>query len=234
MIQFFIGDDVRTRNAHVQKIVDKNTKAGARIFLYNGDGTEGSLLEYLGGQTLFNEAVCVIVHSFFEDVTRQATFVSDLARFIESKTQFVFVEREILSPLKAILKKNKIESEEFFLDSKKETNPFNVFSLGDALISRDKKLLWVLYEKAKRANLTGEDILNTLNWQIKNLYLVSKTADTSKLTLKPFVVQKTKRGLSAYSKEEIQKLAVRFTNIFHEGRRGADVDALLEETILSI
>src|SRR3989338_2346911 len=234
MIQFFIGDNIVVRNKQIQKLIKTFSDSNAQIFYLNGDSNETSLLEYCGGQTLFNESVCVVTHSFLEDENRENFFIQEVEKLHLSETHFVFVERDIKSSTKTFLTKNKINIEKYFSDTKKPIQSFNPFSLGDALLARDKKLLWVLYEKAQRANISPEDIFHTLNWQMKSLHIVSESSDPIKLGMKPFVIQKTKRGLSKFSSKEIVELRERFTEAFHMWRRGEDVGVLLEKIILSI
>jgi len=159
MIQFFIGDNIVVRNKQIQKLIKTFSDSNTQIFYLNGDSNETSLLEYCGGQTLFNESVCVVTHSFLEDENRENFFIQEVEKLHLSETHFVFVERDIKSSTKTFLTKNKINIEKYFSDTKKPIQSFNPFSLGDALLARDKKLLWVLYEKAQRPDGSKESLL---------------------------------------------------------------------------
>jgi hypothetical protein len=48
-----------------------------------------------------------------------------------------------------------------------ERNGFKIFSITDAFGKRDRKEMWVLYTKAKRKNISDEEIHGILFWQVK-------------------------------------------------------------------
>ena len=92
---------------------------------------------------------------------------------------------------------------------------FDIFSLANALGKRDKKGLWVLYQKAKLNNIADEQIHGILFWKVKSMILSA--------------------GRGAYSQDELKKLSNSLVNLYHDTRRGVhEMDSAMERFILGI
>ncbi|MDP3646165.1 MAG: hypothetical protein Q8R25_03685, partial [bacterium] len=77
---------------------------------------------------------------------------------------------------------------------------FEVFSLANALARRDRKQLWVLYQKAKREGIDDAAIQGILFWKVKTMIMA--------------------RDTRAYSEEELIALARDLITIVFRARRG--------------
>jgi hypothetical protein len=112
---------------------------------------------------------------------------------------------------------------------------FNVFSLPDALLARDRQALWVAYQRALRAGYVAEEIFWKLIWAVKNLLAVKKSAQPEDSGLKGFVLAKTTQKASRYAPGEAEILSQKLVDIFYASRRGrTDLAIALEKLIFEI
>jgi DNA polymerase III delta subunit len=157
--------------------------------------------------------------------------IDEVELLAKSDNIFVFIESSILaSDLKKIKSHAKICQEFKTLEKKKET--FNVFSLADALARRDKKTLWVMYQKALRSGKSPEEISGTLFWQLKTLAILEQGGGS---TLSPYVVSKNKMAVKNFKTGEILDITSRLIQGYHRARRGVgDMEVVIERLILSI
>ncbi len=114
-----------------------------------------------------------------------------------------------------------------------QPSSFNVWSLTDAILARDKKNAWLLYREAIENGSAPEELSGIVWWQVKSMLLALREEQPK--DMKPFVLQKTRRGLQKYSADEVSSLARRLVTAVHEPRRGkGKSDEWLEALILSL
>jgi len=112
---------------------------------------------------------------------------------------------------------------------------FNIFSLGDALGKRDRKNLWILYEKAIASGISPEEIHGTLFWQVKSMILSKSAKDAEEAVLKPYVFKKSNSYAKNFTSEELFAISSKLVDIYHEARRGVhDFGIALELFILQV
>lgn len=191
------------------------------------------LRDRAGGISLFGGREVTLIDTPSESAEALETLLENAALLGESLNWFVVIEGKLKAADKKTLQKH---ANEFFecAEAKKEER-FNVFSLTDALLRRDKKSLWVLLRRAQLAGLTSEEIIGTLFWQIKTMRLAARAASPAEADLKPFVYNKAKSGLSKYREGEVDELSRKLVAVYHDGHLGkTDIDNALERFVLSI
>jgi DNA polymerase III delta subunit len=160
--------------------------------------------------------------------------VNNLKELVASVNTFVLIEHSVPADVVKKIEKAGGKVEKHDLALKSAAAPFNIFSINDALIARDRKNLWLVYQKALAAGVPEEEIFWKLVWQIKTMLVVGKQKGKVK-TLKPFVVSKAERGLNKFKIEELEKLSRELVIFWHDSRRGlVDFDLGLEKLVLSI
>lgn len=115
----------------------------------------------------------------------------------------------------------------------KKAVEFNIWSLTDALLARDKKKAWLLYREAIDNGTAPEEIGGILWWQMKTLLLVVREGNLE--SVKPFVASKAKQALKKYTTEEIEMLSKKLISAIHEPRAGnGKAEETLEAFVLSL
>lgn len=233
MLQVFYGtDSVKAKQKAYQVATAKLQDNQEIISLEAENYLPGTLLGFASSSSLFGGDSVYLVDA--SDVTSEIfkELIGECEALATSQNLFVCVVGALLAADKKPLTRHASVLEEY---KKDPTARFNAFSLADALASKDKRILWLLLEEAKRNNLSSEEIIGTLWWQLKALRLAEKTKTAAESGIKDFPYQKAKRALRNFKPGEIEAKARKLLTLYHEGHRGeADLDLALEEWVLRV
>lgn len=189
------------------------------------------ILNFAEQGALFGGSKVIRMDGVLENQDVSETLIENLERLSVSESTFVFIESRIPASDLKIIRKFASIVEEFKMEEKK-TEKFNIFSLADALARRDKKSLWVLYQKALRAGKSPEEISGTIFWQLKTMMILQGGGSK---TLSPFVVSKNRNMLKNYKEGELDTITKNLITKYHEARRGrGDMETALERFVLTI
>jgi hypothetical protein len=152
----------------------------------------------------------------------------------ESPNIFIFFEGKLTKEILKKLEKRAEKIQEYEAKTApKAKQDGGFFVLADALGSRDKKSLWILFREAMDGGAVPEEIHGILFWQVKSLLLASRTKDAVEAGLNPFVYGKAKRYVGNFKEGEIDALASKLVHIYHKAHRGeGDFELALEKMIL--
>ena len=237
MLYLLYGDDVVGGKAKLSALVKslQKKKPEASLIQFDEDTFDVSRLdELIGVQGLF-EARCIVVldRVISEKENRDAVLLrlSDIA---ESPNVVILFEESLDISTKKKLERW-AEKVQLFEREKEKDRPFNVFSLTEALGSRDMTGLWSLYHKAKASGVSDEEIHGLLFWQVKCMLLSLREKSAQGAGLKPFVFNKAKSATKNYTQEELKVFARTLVELYHESRRGRHgLDTALERFILGL
>ncbi len=218
MLYFFYGSDTDTAREKALALVASLQKKKPEAELFRLDAehwSESQLDELTGGIGLFSKTYLVFLSYLFENEEAKEVVLKKLSEIAESPNIFVMLEGKcdketLLAITEAAEKTNAFEKK----GGKKET--FKIFSLADALGSRDRKNLWVLYYQALREDFAPENINGVLFWKVKSLLSA------------PYPNRQWKR-------EELKDLSRRLVSLYHDSHRGIHDFAIgLERFVLQI
>jgi len=240
MIYLLYGNNFAKARAKLQGIIaeqlKKNTEAS--YFKLNSDNwSEGKLEELAGSKGLFQNKYIVVLDGLISDKEKGKIVLEHLPNLKISENIFILVEENLT---KEILKKIEKHAEkvQVFSDISKEkikSSEFNVFLLTDSLGSRDKKKLWVLYQKGIFSGMVPEEIHRLLLWQVKTMLVATASSNASEAGLNPFVYKKALSFSKNFTKKELVALSSKLVSIYHDTRRGIiDFDIALEGFVLGI
>ncbi len=199
--------------------------------------SRAALEELIEAKSLFGEKLVVrgedLIANFGPEIAEL------LPRLAESPTKFVLIEEELAVPLAKKITKLGGKILEACLAVGQAKSPklkagFNPFALSDALGARDRKKLWVLYQRALLAGFPAEEIFWKFQWQIKNL-LLAKAGEENLRGLNPFVASKARAAAKNYETAELQNLSRGLVTMLSLSRRGeSDLEIALERLILGL
>ena len=238
MLYLFYGSD---RNKALEKalvVIEKKVseKSDAVVFKIDAQNISKNILsEMCGGQGLFEQKYIVHIKDVLQEENGRETIFDFLKDLQSSENIFIRTDGEI--PKKDF---NKIEkyldkSWEHILKEKSELRE-NIFNITNYLLARDKKNLWIEYQKLRNI-FVAEEIHGTLFWCLKNIMLAAKTKTAAESGLKPFVFSNSKKALQKFSQEELEIKFWNLTKILGDSTRGegeGNLDLLLEKWILEI
>jgi DNA polymerase III delta subunit len=129
-----------------------------------------------------------------------------------------------------------LNAEEEIIKSAAKKESFNIFTLTDAIGSRNKKNAWILYQQALASGMVADDIFwRAIAWEIKTLLLASKTANAVEAGLNPFVYQKAKAYSKNFKSGELEQISEDLVVGYHNARRGiGEIETLIEKMLLGL
>ncbi|PIP86973.1 hypothetical protein COW81_02730 [Candidatus Campbellbacteria bacterium CG22_combo_CG10-13_8_21_14_all_36_13] len=237
MLYLLYGTDFKKtrKNLHTLTGALLKRKPDANVFTLNPENFSlGGLETYIEGQGLFSEKYIVVLDSCMEDKSAKETIIQKVKEIKESEHVFVIIEEKIdattLKKLEKYSEKSQIYEEK---QNKKKDTSF--FVIADAFGSRDKKRLWVEYEKAIKKGASAEELHGIILWQIKSMIIARDSIDINDSGLKPFIYNKAKGFLRNFKGDDLDNIYKQLVEVYHEARRGNGVlEERIEEVILSI
>lgn len=233
MLVVYSGNDsIAVREAAFSHVAKAETD-GAEVHRVEADEfAPGIVANALGASSLFGGTELFVFDTPSSNSDFNEAIKESLKEMGESHNTFIVIEGALLAPQKKLYQKHASLFEEMKAEARER---FNVFTMADALARKDKKTLWLLFAQAKRHGLSDEEIIGTLWWQLKTLWLAKNTTSANEAGVKDFPYQKAKRSLSKFSEGEIESLSYSLLRVYHEGHAGMkDISLSLEKWILAL
>lgn len=235
MLYVVHGNDVSKTGPKLGALLDglREKKPDASVIRPQKDEISPEFLdECTAGQGLFERKLIIVLEEVLSDEAVLAAFLDRLSDVSESENVFLLKESVLGAEAASILKKA-AKVWECSLEKKGREMPS--FALSDALGARDRKTLWVLYQKALMKGSAPEELHGTLFWQVKTMWLASHSKNANDAGLKPFVYSKSQSFARKYSEEEMKGLLTDLLTLYHRARRGqADFETELERFVLGV
>lgn len=151
-----------------------------------------------------------------------------------SQTHFVFFEPELkAAELKSY--KKYLESCGTANVSKKFDAKGGSFVITEKLLDKDKRALWVEYERQLFAGVDPEDLYFKLQWQTRSVLAARASKSAEEAGLHPFVYGKSKRAADKFAEGELEKMTNNLLTVWHMGHGGGqDFELSLENFILNM
>lgn len=221
---------------HALLIALQAKRPGAELFRLAGEEVTSTLLqEYSSARGLFESKHIVLLYMPFATAESKRITLEALHDLASSENLFVLFEETVDAKTLVALTRHATKVQTHSKAAKQKKELFNRFALTDALGKRDRKILWVLYQKALRAGVAEEEIHGLLFWQIKSMLMAATAKNVGESGLKPFVYSKAKAAAAQYSKTELLQLSEDLVTLYHEVRRGKyDMETALERFVLSV
>lgn len=238
MLYFFYGTDRDRARERTQALVSslQKKKPEAEVFRLDSESASAARLdELVGGQGLFHKTYLVSMSGLLEKPESREPFLARLGAIAESPNIFVALEGSVDKKTLLEVTEAAEKVQPFEKKGGKEKPEFNIFSLTDALGRRDRKNLWVLFQKAVASGAVPEEIHGILFWQLKNILLAHLCKTAEEAGVKPFVWSKAKSFARNWSEEELKNLSSRMVALYHDAHRGIhDFEIALERLVLTI
>ena len=233
MLKVFCGNDVVGVRAAALAAAQKLTDAETSVSTIESDAyTTGVIVEAVGATSLFGGTELFVIDTPSENSDFEAEVKNHLKEMSESANTFIVIEGALLAGPKKEYSKYAESLEEFKTAA---TERFNTFAMADALASKDKRKLWLLFQEAKAGGLAEEEIIGVLWWQLKALRLAAAASSASEAGMKDFPYNKAKRALATFKDGELEELSHSLLTVYHDGHGGIrDIDTALEKWTLTI
>jgi hypothetical protein len=237
MLYLIYGTDSHKARKKLHELLEQAEKKrqGAELFKITTENwSEKQFEELLVSQGLFEQKYTVVLDNLFEKKEVKEYVMNRLIDVAKSEQIFLILESGIdASSLKKIDKVAKQVQEFTKPESKKQF--FNVFSVADGLIQKDKKQLWISYIDSLSKGFVAEEIHGMFFWQVKNMILASRAGSSGETGLSPFVYKNASSGSKKYKIEELQNMSSELVLMTHKVRTGeGDLEIMLEKWVLGL
>ena len=225
-------DRGRIRDAATE-YVDARLPANGRLTIIEAiDFVSGQVHDALGATSLFGGSEYYILDNPAENSEFSAEVEGALPELAASANTFVILEGPLLAAAKKRYSQHAAEVTEYKAPTQER---FNLFSLAEALAAKNKRQLWVRLQLARRQGLRAEELVGILWWQLKSLRLAAVTTSAAEAGMKTFPYNKAKQALGAFAPREVDHLAARLLELYHDGHAGKrDMEIALEEWVLTV
>lgn len=240
MFYFLYGENEIKGREKLHNLLDSliAKKPNASIFNIDPDSFEESQIdELIEGQGLFEQKYIVFLNKVFQNKNTKEVVLGKLKDIAKSQNIFLFLEgktdKKTVTKIEKLAEKT-LEFKNTGNVAKKEKE-FKIFDLADAFGRRDKKDVWVLYQKSKAYNITPEEVHGILMWQIKAMYISKNSKSGGESGLNPFVFRKAVGFAKNFTNEELKNISSKLVSIYHDARRGIlEMDIAIEQFLLNI
>ncbi|PIQ66927.1 MAG: hypothetical protein COV95_01525 [Candidatus Zambryskibacteria bacterium CG11_big_fil_rev_8_21_14_0_20_40_24] len=240
MIYLIYGNNFSKTRSKLQEILSLQIKKkpDASYFKLNSENWDTRILdEFISSQGLFESKYIVVVDSMLSNKDSYEEIKTKLKEISASPNIFIFIDGSLTKEMVNKVSKYSEKIQEF---SDKKEGPtkigeINVFTMTDALGARDKKRLWIMYQKAIFVGMEPEEIFRLFFWQIKSMLISQMSKSAKDAGLNPFVYKKSLGFAKNFKKDELNKLSSNLIRIYHDARRGIlDFNIALERFVLEI
>lgn len=229
---FFGSDQIKVRQEAHDFIDSVREEEQVLVKVDSDEYENGQLLNLSSGVVLFGLPPLYVIDTPSLNDTFYEELLNQLGDLSASAQTFIIIETDLNAQDKKTFAKHAKKINEY---KKATATRFNAFSLADALARKDKRLLWILLQEARQNNLSAEEIIGILWWQIKTIRLAARTKTAVEAGVKEFPYNKAKRALAAFKKGELEKISAKLLSLYHDGHSGKkNIDLALEEWVLSI
>lgn len=186
---------------------------------------ENPIAQLVAGQGLFESKYIVFYDNIFETKEFKEEIIEALPEIKSSENIFIFLEKALDKKTLSKIEKYAEKAQEFSgsgrgEEAAKKKKEYNPFAVSDALLSKDKKKLWMLLMEAKKKGNAPEEMHGIIWWQMKVLKLASVSKDAKTADLSPFVFGKAKNAIQYFSEKEINTILFDLVSMYHDAHRG--------------
>lgn len=223
MIYLMHGTDIEKAREKTRALTDALQKKKPDALFYRittQNYADNPLESLVAGQGLFASKYIVFYDSVFESKDIKEIIMEALADIKESENIFIFLEKDLDKKTLAKIEKHAEKVQEFIAREVVKKKEYNPFAISDALLSKDKKRLWMLLMEAKKKGNAAEEIHGIIWWQVKSLKLAMVSKDAKEAELSPFVFSKAKSASADFSPKLVDNMLSALVAMYHDAHRG--------------
>lgn len=223
MIYLMHGTDMEKAREKTRALTDALQKKKPDALFYRittGNFIENPIASLVAGQGLFASKYIVFYDNIFESKDAKEEIVESLKDIKESENIFIFLEKDIDKKTLDKMAKHAEKVQEYTASEKAKKKEYNPFAISDALLSKDKRSLWMLLLEAKKKGNAAEEIHGIIWWQVKSLKLAMVSKDAKEAELSPFVYGKAKAASAGFKSEQVDDMLSDLVAMYHDAHRG--------------
>ena len=234
MMKLFYGTDtIKVRQVAMAE-ADAQREGGVSVErLETKDITAARLIDIASSVSLFGGETAYVFDTPSEDKEAEEILLKHLSALAESGHTILIIETAVLAAVKKLYEKTGAELIEYKKEAGKQT--FDPFQLAGALLTKDKKSMWMLLTESVRLGISQEEMVGIIWWQLKTLRLANVGKSADEVGLKSYPYDKAKRALRNFAPGELERLSQSLLLAHHEARSGrTELGVGLERWVLGV
>lgn len=238
MIKFYVGEDTYNARKLLREEVELARKESPYALYVRFDETSfdpESVHDAFSGGGMFNPWNILIFEDISEHADGESFYENLLPQFIGTEHRVYILEKKLTKKILEKFKDKAIISE--FTPPKKREIAQNNFAIADAIGAKDKKNIWVEFEKARRSGRATEELHGTIFWAFKSLYICGTMQKEEALAsgVKEYTFRTYKNYSKNYLVNDLKKILTQLKEMYHDAHRGeGDLGLALERMLLSL
>lgn len=236
MLFLLYGEDIAAISANLKALERRAEQSGPTDhFRFDAENFSiDDLRELERGATMFAEHHVVVLSELLSVPEVADAVLAELPALGRSPHHFIFIEHEVPIVLRHSFKEAGASIVEAAAPAKRGA-ALNPFLVADALVTGDRKQLWLALQRAERSGLDSEEIFWKVAWQLKAMRLAARAESEAASGLKPFVYKKSLAGAKRLGFDRLDDLGRSLVGAYTAARRGdSDLDIALERWVLGI
>lgn len=240
MIRAIIGTDTKAMRVALAEYISafRARYTDSPIIRFDPDHADGaSIADAVTTSSLFGDQILVVFDGLGESAESLATLLDSMDIVENTQNDIVFLEVAPKKELRMALEKvaGKAGLKEYKAPEKAEDK--SNFLLGDALVEKDKKRLWMLLVAALKKGKSPEELHGTLWWSAKTLYIALRhtMVEAKEAGISEYSFRKAERQKGKWSAAEVEEILRGLKDMVHErGVGSGDIGLRLEKFVLEI
>lgn len=238
MLYIYYGSDTQKARAKVHRTIAalRNKQPDALYMrVYGDEFLSQNPLELTASQGLFKSEYIVLLDSVLTNAESQKMFSDIVSVLADAPHIFLLLQESIAAPLLKRIEKHATKVEAFTAKAEESLPRQNVFAITDALLARNKNMLWSELQMQLQSGKAAEEIAGVLFWGAKSIVLGRSAKSAEEAGLKAYPFQKARAATAKFSKSEayelMRALATAQARAF---KTGAPLALILEDITLSV
>src|SRR3989304_4848580 len=203
MIYFFYGDDIEKRDEARDLIArlpaGEEGPFDSQLEMNDVSWDKEKFENLAKSNSLFESKQFLILENILENIEIKEFIMEHLGALKNSENIFVFIEKK--APKDTVNKFSKLAEEvKEFAFPKGKDNKADVFAITYPLERRDKKNMWLEFQKLQNTDSSPEAISGILFWKIKDMML--------------------KNNYKNWTEIELKNLSSKLVSLHHDAHRG--------------
>lgn len=232
MLFIFLGSNTETVRAAAQKEIssraEKKKLVAERFDAYR---TEPVVVEeIIFGNSLFGGTRLVVLDGLIDGGLWTPT-AEHWEAMGKSGDTFIVIEEELPEDIAPHAEKHGTVTTEDKAETWEGWSKDH-YAFADAVAEGRRKDAWTVYQKLLRAGHAPEELHSVLWWQAKNMQAALHGKTAADTGLKPFVYTKARRAAETKGTPGTAGLLKNLITVYHEARRGGELELLIEKFIL--
>lgn len=224
MLYVIYGTDtakVKQKATQLTGLLQKKRPDASLIRVQKENWYNDFLEEQVPAISLFSPKNIIVLTSLLEHEDTAKKLLQNLDFLKSTEHICILVEGKLTKEevKKLTAKAEKVEEHNLLEKKEKKESP-KTFALADALIQKNKRKAFEVFQILRADEIPAEEIHGVLWWQFKSLQLALTTKTAKDADINPFVYSKCKAVEKQWSIDEVAKYNERLVDMYHKAHRG--------------